>query len=135
VLVDSETAEPLRLAQSATLDRPLVLGKERAVARAAVSRSWRSPERQTDHRVPQPPPRRFTEPHQFLRFVSMLPAISDPEVLERACEVWFTSQEFLDIPGGDDEEHALMLCNFRKQWASTRTSRSGMILSMDRPRL
>lgn len=62
----------------------------------------------------QAPPEIFERKQQLVRFVSMIPNKSDAEVFDTIKSVWCTSQEFLKINAGDDEEHALLLCNFFK---------------------
>lgn len=62
----------------------------------------------------QEPPPGFDDPVQMLRFVSLIPNYSDSEVFNTTGDVWCTSQEFLEINAGDEEEHATLLCNFLK---------------------
>lgn len=62
----------------------------------------------------QAPPENFEEKQQLIRFVSMIPNRSDAEVFDTAGSMWCTSQEFLKMNAGDDEEHALLLCNYFK---------------------
>lgn len=62
----------------------------------------------------QAPPDIFSTKEQLVRFVSMIPNYSDAEVFDTADSMWCTSQEFLNINAGDDEEHALLLCNYFK---------------------
>ncbi|KAH0791657.1 coiled-coil and C2 domain-containing protein 2A isoform X2 [Histomonas meleagridis] len=59
----------------------------------------------------QNPPDGFNTPLQLLRFVSMIPNASDAEVFNTINDVWFTSGQFLSLNAGDEEEHALLLCN------------------------
>ena len=46
------------------------------------------------------------------RFVMLLPFIEDNRAFEDLPDLWCTSQEFLDMGGGDYEEHAILLCNY-----------------------
>jgi coiled-coil and C2 domain-containing protein 2A len=63
---------------------------------------------------PQQPPVGFTELYQMIRFVSMIPNVSDAAVFDTEGDVWCTSQQFLNLGGGDEEEHAILLCNMMK---------------------
>jgi coiled-coil and C2 domain-containing protein 2A len=63
---------------------------------------------------PQPPPHDFTEPLRMLRFVSLIPNDSDASIYETERDVWNTSDQFLDMNSGDEEEHAVLLCNMLK---------------------
>ena len=62
----------------------------------------------------QNPPPGFGTPDQLLRFVSMIPNYSDSDVFQTEADVWCTSQEFLSIKAGDQEEHATLLANYFK---------------------
>lgn len=62
----------------------------------------------------QPPPELFEEKQQLLRFVSLIPVENDAAVFETQNQMWCTSAEFLEVNCGDDEEHALLLCNYFK---------------------
>ncbi|XP_037084819.1 coiled-coil and C2 domain-containing protein 2A-like [Pollicipes pollicipes] len=46
------------------------------------------------------------------RFVSLIPNISDVNFFSGMYDLWTTCQEFLDMQAGDEEEHAILLCNF-----------------------
>ena len=46
------------------------------------------------------------------RFVSMIPTLSDLKMFESMPDMYATCQEFLDLGGGDFEEHAILLANF-----------------------
>eukprot|EP00908_Phaeocystis_cordata_P004645 Transcript_15044.p2 GENE.Transcript_15044~~Transcript_15044.p2 ORF type:complete len:316 (+),score=173.33 Transcript_15044:727-1674(+) len=47
----------------------------------------------------------------LLRFVSLVPYLDD-SALGAKLDVWNTSASFLDLCAGDQEEHALLLCNY-----------------------
>ncbi|KAL1524398.1 hypothetical protein AB1Y20_019293 [Prymnesium parvum] len=49
--------------------------------------------------------------HLLLRYVSLIPRIDDAAMGLRL-DIWNTSQLFLELNAGDEEEHALLLCNF-----------------------
>ncbi|XP_043210658.1 coiled-coil and C2 domain-containing protein 2A-like [Amphibalanus amphitrite] len=46
------------------------------------------------------------------RFVSLIPNVSDVNFFSGMYDLWTTCQEFLDMQAGDEEEHAILLCNF-----------------------
>ena len=46
------------------------------------------------------------------RFVSLIPWKNDLADFANLPDIWMTSQQFLDMRGGDDEEHAILLANF-----------------------
>lgn len=46
------------------------------------------------------------------RFVSLIPFKQDGESFNNLPDVFETCQEFLDLRGGDGEEHAILLCNY-----------------------
>eukprot|EP00818_Percolomonas_sp_WS_P008297 CAMPEP_0117448902 /NCGR_PEP_ID=MMETSP0759-20121206/7651_1 /TAXON_ID=63605 /ORGANISM="Percolomonas cosmopolitus, Strain WS" /LENGTH=1533 /DNA_ID=CAMNT_0005241325 /DNA_START=194 /DNA_END=4791 /DNA_ORIENTATION=- len=52
--------------------------------------------------------------HKCARFVSLIPFVDDIVAFLERTDVWQTSQEFLADGGGDDEEHANLLCNYFK---------------------
>ena len=61
---------------------------------------------------PQPPPEELGKSKQhLLRFVSLIPYLDDSS-LGAKLDVWNTSDSFLDLCAGDEEEHALLLCNY-----------------------
>ena len=60
---------------------------------------------------PQAPPGELSSEKQLLRFVSLLPRMDDA-ALGLSLDVWNTSHSFLELSSGDEEEHALLLCNF-----------------------
>lgn len=60
----------------------------------------------------QNPPQELDSIGQAVRFVSLIPFIDDSTAFQGRTKVWSDSQEFLDIPAGDAEEHAILLCNY-----------------------
>ena len=60
----------------------------------------------------QNPPQELESVGQVVRFVSLIPFVVDATVFEGRTKVWSDSQEFLDVPAGDVEEHAILLCNY-----------------------
>ena len=50
------------------------------------------------------------------RFISMIPYVADMNMFNVSDmpDMFCTSQEFLDLGGGDHEEHAILLCNYFK---------------------
>ena len=48
----------------------------------------------------------------LLRYVSMIPAASDSVVFPGLCDIWSTCDQFLRMLQGDEEEHAVLLCNY-----------------------
>lgn len=55
------------------------------------------------------------------RYVSLIPHISDAVVFPGLCDIWSTCDQFLKMNVGDEEEHAVLLCNFflgigKKAW-------------------
>ncbi|XP_077980820.1 coiled-coil and C2 domain-containing protein 2A-like [Glandiceps talaboti] len=46
------------------------------------------------------------------RFVSLIPFVSDSVVFPGMCDIWSTCDQFLQMLQGDEEEHAVMLCNY-----------------------
>eukprot|EP00357_Protocruzia_adherens_P030440 CAMPEP_0115042130 /NCGR_PEP_ID=MMETSP0216-20121206/46090_1 /TAXON_ID=223996 /ORGANISM="Protocruzia adherens, Strain Boccale" /LENGTH=1496 /DNA_ID=CAMNT_0002424201 /DNA_START=154 /DNA_END=4644 /DNA_ORIENTATION=- len=51
---------------------------------------------------------------KVVRYVSMIPFKEDNMLFKDLPDIWCTSQEFLDLKGGDYEEHAILLCNYFK---------------------
>jgi len=49
---------------------------------------------------------------RLARFVSMIPEKQDSSIFVGFCNLWATSSQFLQMMGGDDEEHAILLCNY-----------------------
>lgn len=65
----------------------------------------------------QNPPDELLEETQYkmeriARFVSMIPFVSDSAAFPDLCDIWSTSEEFLRMLAGDEEEHAVLLCNY-----------------------
>lgn len=50
--------------------------------------------------------------NQLIRYVAAIPNISDSTIFETEQSVWMSSQKFLNENQGDQEEHALLLCNY-----------------------
>ncbi|CAL8343765.1 unnamed protein product [Gadus morhua 'NCC'] len=55
------------------------------------------------------------------RFVSLVPSLPDSTSFSGACDLWSTSDQFLTLLAGDEEEHAVLLCNYflsmgKKAW-------------------
>ncbi|XP_054706800.1 LOW QUALITY PROTEIN: coiled-coil and C2 domain-containing protein 2A-like [Uloborus diversus] len=46
------------------------------------------------------------------RFVSLIPTVSDSIAFPGLCDIWSTSDQFLQMLCGDEEEHAILLCNY-----------------------
>ncbi|KAI5945893.1 Coiled-coil and C2 domain-containing protein 2A [Manis javanica] len=55
------------------------------------------------------------------RYVSLIPFLPDTVSFSGICDLWSTSDQFLDLLAGDEEEHAVLLCNYflslgKKAW-------------------
>ncbi|KAG8505864.1 Coiled-coil and C2 domain-containing protein 2A, partial [Galemys pyrenaicus] len=55
------------------------------------------------------------------RYVSLIPFLPDVVSFAGVCDLWSTSDQFLDLLAGDEEEHAVLLCNYflslgKKAW-------------------
>ncbi|KAK2835891.1 hypothetical protein Q5P01_016375 [Channa striata] len=55
------------------------------------------------------------------RFVSLIPSLPDRVTFSGACDLWSTCDQFLTLLAGDEEEHAVLLCNYflsmgKKAW-------------------
>uniref|UniRef100_H3AZ58 Coiled-coil and C2 domain containing 2A n=1 Tax=Latimeria chalumnae TaxID=7897 RepID=H3AZ58_LATCH len=46
------------------------------------------------------------------RYVSLIPSLPDSVSFTGICDLWSTSDQFLDLLAGDEEEHAVLLCNY-----------------------
>ncbi|XP_077547771.1 coiled-coil and C2 domain containing 2A [Haemaphysalis longicornis] len=46
------------------------------------------------------------------RFVSLIPTLSDSVLFPGLCDIWSTCDQFLRVLTGDEEEHAVLLCNY-----------------------
>jgi coiled-coil and C2 domain-containing protein 2A len=49
---------------------------------------------------------------RLARFVSLIPNLPDSRFFSRTCDIWTTSDQFLKMLAGDEEEHAILLCNY-----------------------
>ncbi|XP_067085744.1 coiled-coil and C2 domain-containing protein 2A [Osmerus mordax] len=55
------------------------------------------------------------------RFVSLIPSLPDNVSFAGVCDLWSTCDQFLTLLAGDEEEHAVLLCNYflslgKKTW-------------------
>ncbi|XP_074848612.1 coiled-coil and C2 domain-containing protein 2A isoform X2 [Carettochelys insculpta] len=55
------------------------------------------------------------------RYVALIPFLPDSVSFSGICDLWSTSDQFLDLLAGDEEEHAVLLCNYflamgKKAW-------------------
>ncbi|MED6257535.1 hypothetical protein ATANTOWER_026185, partial [Ataeniobius toweri] len=55
------------------------------------------------------------------RFVSLIPSLPDQVSFSGTCDLWSTCDQFLTLLAGDEEEHAVLLCNYflflgKKAW-------------------
>ncbi|XP_053109462.1 coiled-coil and C2 domain-containing protein 2A isoform X3 [Hemicordylus capensis] len=55
------------------------------------------------------------------RYVALIPFLPDSISFAGICDLWSTSDQFLDLLAGDEEEHAVLLCNYflalgKKSW-------------------
>ncbi|KAK0134280.1 Coiled-coil and C2 domain-containing protein 2A [Merluccius polli] len=55
------------------------------------------------------------------RFVSLIPSLPDSISFSGVCDLWSTCDQFLTLLAGDEEEHAVLLCNYflsmgKKAW-------------------
>ncbi|GCB67451.1 hypothetical protein scyTo_0008062, partial [Scyliorhinus torazame] len=55
------------------------------------------------------------------RYVSLMPFLPDSISFAGICDLWCTSDQFLNLLAGDEEEHAVLLCNYflamgKKAW-------------------
>ncbi|XP_077440044.1 coiled-coil and C2 domain-containing protein 2A isoform X2 [Vanacampus margaritifer] len=55
------------------------------------------------------------------RFVSLIPSLPDRVSFAGICDLWSTCDQFLTLLAGDEEEHAVLLCNYflhlgKKAW-------------------
>uniref|UniRef100_A0A6I8PBN6 Coiled-coil and C2 domain containing 2A n=1 Tax=Ornithorhynchus anatinus TaxID=9258 RepID=A0A6I8PBN6_ORNAN len=46
------------------------------------------------------------------RYVALIPFLPDSVSFAGICDLWSTSVQFLDLLAGDEEEHAVLLCNY-----------------------
>ncbi|KAJ7329422.1 hypothetical protein JRQ81_015596 [Phrynocephalus forsythii] len=45
-------------------------------------------------------------------YVALVPFLPDAVSFSGICDIWSTSDQFLDLLAGDEEEHAVLLCNY-----------------------
>uniref|UniRef100_A0A8D0ASE1 Coiled-coil and C2 domain containing 2A n=1 Tax=Sander lucioperca TaxID=283035 RepID=A0A8D0ASE1_SANLU len=55
------------------------------------------------------------------RFVALIPSLPDRVSFSGVCDLWSTCDQFLTLLAGDEEEHAVLLCNYflsmgKKAW-------------------
>ncbi|XP_029904845.1 coiled-coil and C2 domain-containing protein 2A isoform X2 [Myripristis murdjan] len=55
------------------------------------------------------------------RYVSLIPSLPDSVSFSGVCDLWSTCDQFLTLLAGDEEEHAVLLCNYflsmgKKAW-------------------
>ncbi|XP_023679549.2 coiled-coil and C2 domain-containing protein 2A isoform X5 [Paramormyrops kingsleyae] len=55
------------------------------------------------------------------RYVSLIPSLPDSVSFAGICDIWSTCDQFLTLLAGDEEEHAVLLCNYflfmkKKAW-------------------
>lgn len=84
----------------------------------------------TRYLKPLNPPQELLEAHPndpqataelVARYVSLIPFLPDSVSFAGICDLWSTSDQFLDLLAGDEEEHAVLLCNYflslgKKAW-------------------
>lgn len=64
---------------------------------------------------PMKPPFDLTDPHIYekcARYVSLIPYKYDWEHFDDVPDLWCTAEQFIALRGGDNEEHATLLCNY-----------------------
>ncbi|CAM9149740.1 unnamed protein product, partial [Hapterophycus canaliculatus] len=66
----------------------------------------------TRYLCPQEPPGGLNTVSKCAHYVRLLPFLEDWQMFEGVDDMWCTSQQFLDILAGDDEEHAILLHNY-----------------------
>jgi len=66
---------------------------------------------------------------RLARFVSLIPHQSDTSLLGNG-DMWTTSDQFLHMLSGDEEEHAILLCNFFLGLAKTATAEGDRALDL-----
>ena len=49
---------------------------------------------------------------KIAKFVSLIPYYQDSIAFSGSCDIWATSELFLKMLAGDEEEHAILLCNY-----------------------
>jgi coiled-coil and C2 domain-containing protein 2A len=60
--------------------------------------------------TPLEPPPGLDSVHKVFRFVSMIPTIEDAVTF--GADIWSTSEQFLELLAGDEDEHAVLLTNY-----------------------
>eukprot|EP01135_Chromosphaera_perkinsii_P000381 Nk52_evm28s78 gene=Nk52_evmTU28s78 len=62
----------------------------------------------------QKPPTQCRGVREIVKFVSMIPFVDDAVAFsgDSTCDLWTTSDQFLELGAGDEEEHAILLCNY-----------------------
>ncbi|XP_074594810.1 coiled-coil and C2 domain containing 2A [Brevipalpus obovatus] len=66
---------------------------------------------------------------RLARFISLIPSIPDSIAITGAGDVWSNASQFLDMLIGDEEEHAILLCNFLLYLGK----RAGVVLGLGIP--
>ena len=64
--------------------------------------------------IPEDKAARLTLPamQHVAKFVSLIPHYEDSTLFSGKCDIWITSELFLKMLAGDEEEHAILLCNY-----------------------
>ncbi|XP_032541704.1 coiled-coil and C2 domain-containing protein 2A isoform X2 [Chiroxiphia lanceolata] len=67
------------------------------------------------------PNRSHTAAESVARYVALIPFLPDTVSFAGICDLWSTSDQFLYLLAGDEEEHAVLLCNYflgmgKKAW-------------------
>ncbi|NXK95290.1 C2D2A protein, partial [Formicarius rufipectus] len=67
------------------------------------------------------PNRSHTAAELVARYVALIPFLPDSVSFAGICDLWSTSDQFLYLLAGDEEEHAVLLCNYflgmgKKAW-------------------
>ncbi|XP_050194356.1 coiled-coil and C2 domain-containing protein 2A isoform X1 [Myiozetetes cayanensis] len=67
------------------------------------------------------PNRSHTAAELVARYVALIPFLPDTVSFAGICDLWSTSDQFLYLLAGDEEEHAVLLCNYflgmgKKAW-------------------
>ncbi|KFP75461.1 Coiled-coil and C2 domain-containing protein 2A, partial [Acanthisitta chloris] len=70
------------------------------------------------------PDRSQTAAELVARYVALIPFLPDTVSFAGICDLWSTSDQFLYLLAGDEEEHAVLLCNYflgmgKKAWLIT----------------
>ena len=96
---------PTRSAQNLVTD---VNGKSVFITR------YITPQNPPAELVPDSGPSRTTLPvmKKIAKFVSLIPYYEDSIAFSANCDIWVSSEMFLKMLAGDEEEHAILLCNY-----------------------